>query len=224
MWLGTVALVFSPWLGLGSGNAPGLIFDGLDVGIVRKGNEGAPAAIESFDKAARDVVNPAVQRDAAPSEGQPHRWVGLDIGELGNVFARHGCDLGGLILVLAGFVHDAGRVCVAQPTGHGGHVVEALARRDGGHRAAVGVAADHDVGDLQRRDGILDRGGNAPSRTPIIQSRCGLMKWSWDFLPTRRDTPTIFPSRENSLAMLPATVGLQCRAWPRERAARAAGT
>ena len=47
--------------------------------------------------------------------------------------------------------------------GDGRHRVQALAGGDGFHRAAVGVAANDDIGHAQGDDGILDGGGN-PAR------------------------------------------------------------
>ena len=65
-----------------------------------------------------------------------------------------------LIDMLTGLVDHPTGIGVAQPAGHGGHVIQALAGGDSGHGAAVGMPADHDVADFQGRDGVLHRGGH----------------------------------------------------------------
>lgn len=71
--------------------------------------------------------------------------------------------------VLTGLIHHSGGVCVSQPVGHGGHMAQAFTGGNGSHRAAVGMAADHDVGDLKRGDCVFHRCRNTARPWAIRQ-------------------------------------------------------
>ncbi|MNC66742.1 hypothetical protein D3C75_1171770 [compost metagenome] len=45
--------------------------------------------------------------------------------------------------VFIGLIDCLGSIGIAQPVGYGGHVIQAFAGGDGGHGAAIGVAANH---------------------------------------------------------------------------------
>ena len=53
-------------------------------------------------------------------------------------------------------VDDLRRLGMLQPAAYSGQVVHAFTRGDRGHGAAIGVAANNDIGHPQYRDGILD--------------------------------------------------------------------
>ncbi|SPO56150.1 protein of unknown function [Pseudomonas sp. JV551A1] len=151
-----------------SGNVPGLVGNGVDFWVFCKRHERAGTAIKGVDTAGLDVIDPAMQGHTAFFKRQADGWVSLDVGQLrDDVFAHHGSDFAGLIHVTTGLIYDLGRVGVPQPTGHGGHVIQALACGNGGHRTTVGVAADHDVCNVKSSDRVFDRGRNATWLWPI---------------------------------------------------------
>ena len=84
-----------------------------------------------------------------------------------DVFTHHRGDFGVLVDMLTGLIDHPTGIGVAQPAGHGGHVIQALAGGDSGHGAAVGMPADHDVADLQGGDGVFHRGGYPAGLRPV---------------------------------------------------------
>jgi len=93
--------------------------------------------------------------------GQGHRRVGLDIGQLGNnVFPDQGVRLFPLGSVLIGLHDGLGRIRIAQPVAHGGQMVQTLAAGNSAHGPTVGVAADDDIHHLEGGHRIFHRGRN----------------------------------------------------------------
>ncbi len=69
---------------------------------------------------------------------------------------------------------------------HGRHRFQVSVVGNRFHRAAVGVAADHDVSDAQRHDGVFDGGGNTawlwPERRHDVASITNDKELSWILL------------------------------------------
>src|SRR6202043_942813 len=102
--------------------------------MVYEWDEAVRGAVEHVDRAVFDIVDPAVKSQPALLEREPHAGMRLEVGELRDY-------------VLARLVDDLRGIRIAQPARDGRHVIETLAGCDCRHRAAVGVAADHDVSD-----------------------------------------------------------------------------
>ena len=130
--------------------------------VFRERDKAARHPVQCFDRAGLDVVDPAVQRETAPFERQRDGRVCLEVGNLGNhVFADHGIDAVPLVGMFPCFIDGLGRIRITQPARHGGHAVQAFAGGYGRHRAAVRVAADHDIGHTKRRHRVFHGGGDA---------------------------------------------------------------
>ena len=71
------------------------------VEMVYEWDEAVRGAVERIDRAAFDVVHPAVQSQMSLFEREPHRRMSLDVRELGDhVFADHRVDPVAFALVL----------------------------------------------------------------------------------------------------------------------------
>src|SRR5690349_3090144 len=120
----------------------------VDIRMVGQRNELTCRAVERIDGTGFDVIDPAMQFQAALRERQRHGRMRLEIVELrDHVLTHHRVDAFTLACMLARFVDELRRIGVAQPVCDGGHVIETLARRHGRHRTTIRMAADHDVGD-----------------------------------------------------------------------------
>ncbi|CAI8898754.1 hypothetical protein EMIT0194P_310024 [Pseudomonas serbica] len=127
--------------------------------MIGQRHERAAAAIQGIDRAGLDVVHPAMQVQQAFLLSQAYARVSLDVRQLGDdILAHHRTDFGRFIRVGPGLVDHLGRFGVLQPAADGGQVVHACALGNCRYRAAVGMAADHDVGHAEHRDRVLHRG------------------------------------------------------------------
>src|SRR5258708_16127368 len=94
--------------------------------MVYEREEAVRGAVECVDRAAFDIVDPAVQRQPALLEREPYAGMRLEVGELrDHVLAYHRFDLVACAAVLARLVDNLRGVRVAQPAGDGRHVIHA---------------------------------------------------------------------------------------------------
>ncbi|CAG9232488.1 hypothetical protein PSP6_60103 [Paraburkholderia tropica] len=124
--------------------------------------EAAVRVVEHRNRAVADVVDPALQLELALRHASRDRRVRAQMGELQpHVFLDQ--RLHDLVFVETARLHDAARrFRVTQPGLHRRHAGGGFgAQGEALHRAAIGVAAQHDLAHVQREHREFDHGGHA---------------------------------------------------------------
>ena len=113
-----------------------------------------------MDFAVFDLVDPAVDFEAAFDDRGGDGGVGFQIVELGeDVLAGQLHHLFVVRFAFADFIDDgAGAGAVVEPVGDVGEFGDAVGMEETVHDAAVGVAAENDVFDFENADGVFDGG------------------------------------------------------------------
>lgn len=136
--------------------------------VFRQRDEAFRRFIRGENFAAFNVVYPAVQAKRVITQAHRDGRVGLDVAELRkDVFLHHRIHFIDRLIPAFLLYHGFCRVGIAQPVRYSRHRLEVRVIGNRLHRAAVGVAADHDVGHAQRHYRVLDscRDATAPART-----------------------------------------------------------
>ena len=123
----------------------------------------AELLVVGLDAAGEDVVVPAVDGEAAVEDGGGDGRLGFEVGELGDdVAADEGGEFGVFAFFGAGgLLVGKGAFDVIEPAAGARQIFEAFLVEGGFEGAAVGVAAEDDVADVEHFDGVLDGGGDA---------------------------------------------------------------
>lgn len=125
-------------------------------------DERVVGGIESGDRSGFDIVDPAVECQSPLGQREGYRGMGADVVQLGDdILAHHAVNALFFCRVVAGLIDHAGGIGMAQPVLDCRHVIQTGAGSDCRHRAAVGMAANHDVRHLQLGHCILYRGADA---------------------------------------------------------------
>lgn len=133
---------------------------GLSRGRVRgPGEELAGLLVPGADDAGFDVEHPAMEADVAAFVGFGDRGVGFEVLDLHEdvELGENAEAFGGVVDALDLFELGS----EGEPVGDGGEFFDRFGGEDALHGAAIGVAADDDVGDLEDGDGVFDGGRDA---------------------------------------------------------------
>ncbi len=183
--------------------------------MLGEGDEAPAGAVEGVDAAAFDVVDPAVQVQPTLLQGAGDAGVGAQVGQLGDHVVPHqGVQPRRLGGVFVGAVHRPCGLGVVQPAGHRRQLVETGAGRDGAHRAAVRVAADHDVADPEHRHRVFHRGADPAGLRPVAGDDVAGITDHEEFAGLALgqqfgDHPTVRAGDEQCLGGLPGGQGLE---------------
>jgi hypothetical protein len=116
-----------------------------------------------LDSAGEDFVVPAVNFEVAVEDGAGDGGLGSEVCQLGDDVAANDRGEFGLIALFRAqrLAVGEGSLDVVQPAAGFGKIFQALRIQCGLERAAVGVAAEDGVTDLEDFDGVFDGGGDA---------------------------------------------------------------